>query len=350
MNDRAPPITPELEAQRQAYYARIDAHSMAPLWTRLKALVPQQPAPVGQPHRWRYAELRDHVLESASHISAREAERRVLILENPGLRGSSQITNTLYAGLQLIMPGEVAPAHRHTQSALRFIVEGQGAYTAVDGEKTLMRPGDFVITPSWAWHHHGHEASGPMVWLDGLDIPLVTYFNATFREDHGSTEAAVDRPLGDSLARYGSGLLPVGYRSGSLNSPVFNYPYERTREALHALTRGAAPDAHLGHLMRYVNPVDGGWAMPTMATMIRLLPRGFTGRPYRSTDAMIFVAVEGRGHLEIEGRRFDFEPHDVLVAPGWMRYTLHAEDDAVLFSYSDRVAQEKLGLFREWRG
>jgi gentisate 1,2-dioxygenase len=162
-------------------------------------------------------------------------------------------------------------------------------------------------------------------------------------------EAAVDRPIGDSLARYGSGLLPVGHESRTLNSPVFNYPYERTREALHALTRGAAPDPHLGHLMRYVNPVDGGWAMPTMATMIRLLPKGFESRGYRSTDGMIFVAVEGRGHLEVEGRRLDFEPHDVIVVPGWMGYTLHAHEDAVLFSYSDRVAQEKLGIFRELR-
>ena len=116
------------------------------------------------------------------------------------------------------MPGEVAPAHRHTQSALRFIVEGSGAYTAVDGEKTTMQPGDFVITPSWTFHHHGHEGTGPMVWLDGLDIPLVGFFNSTFREDHPRDEAELTRPEGDALARYGSGLLPVGYRSASLNS------------------------------------------------------------------------------------------------------------------------------------
>jgi gentisate 1,2-dioxygenase len=349
--DQSSKIDPGLQAQREAYYRRIDVQHMAPLWTRLKALVPAEPTPVGRAHRWSYAELRPHVLESATHISAREAERRVLILENPALRGSSQITNTLYAGLQLIMPGEVAPAHRHTQSALRFIIEGQDAYTAVGGEKTLMRPGDFVITPAWTWHHHGHEASGPMVWLDGLDIPMLMYFNSTFREDHELAEASVSRPIGDSLARYGSGLLPVGYRSDSLNSPVFNYPYERTREALFALSRGSDPDPHLGHLMRYVNPVDGGWAMPTMATMIRLLPRGFASRPYRSTDGMIFVAVEGRGHITVEGERLDFEPHDVVVVPGWMRYTLHTDhDEALLFSYSDRVAQEKLGIFREWRG
>ncbi len=340
---------PELEAERVAFYSRAETRSLAPLWTRLKALVPELPVPVGVAHRWAYADVRPYVLEAAEHISAKQAERRVMILENPGLRGSSQISGSLFAGLQLIMPGEVAPAHRHTQSALRFIVEGSGAYTAVEGEKTRMLPGDFVITPSWTWHHHGHEGSGPMIWLDGLDIPLVGFFNSTFREDHHHDEAPVTRPEGDALARYGSGLLPVGYRASSLNSPVFNYPYGRTIEALHALTRAGPPDAHLGHLMRYVNPQDGGWAMPTMATMIRLLPAGFASMPYRSSDSMIFIVVEGRGELRVGEQRFALLPHDVVVVPGWMAYTLHAAADLVLFSYSDRVAQEKLGFFREQR-
>jgi gentisate 1,2-dioxygenase len=340
---------PAIQPNREAFYGRADTQNLAPLWTRLKSLVPAEPAPIGVAHRWRYADVRPYVLESAEHISAAEAERRVLILENPGLRGSSQITHSLYAGLQLIMPGEVAPAHRHTQSALRFIIEGSGAYTAVDGEKTIMQPGDFVITPSWTWHHHGHEASGPMVWLDGLDIPMVAHFNATFREEHDTAEADLSRPAGDALARYGSGLLPVGHRAASLNSPVFNYPYARTREALHAVARAGEPDPYQGHLMRYANPLDGGWAMPTMATMIRLLPAGFATRPYRSTDGAVFVAVEGRGRIRVDEQNFDVSPHDLVVVPGWMAYTLHAFEDLVLFSYSDRAAQEKLGLFREQR-
>jgi gentisate 1,2-dioxygenase len=339
--------TRDLQSQREAFYERIDPQHLAPLWTRLKSLVPKEPTPVGVPCHWRYEAVRPYVLESAAHISAKEAERRVLILENPALKGSSQITNTLYAGLQLIMPGEVAPAHRHTQSALRFIVEGRGAYTAVEGEKTIMEPGDFVITPSWTWHHHGNESAEPMVWLDGLDIPMAMYFGATFREDHREDEAPVTRPVGDSLARYGSGLLPVGYARTSANSPVFNYPWSRTREALHALAKGGDPDPHAGHLMRYANPADGGWAMPTMATLVRLLPKGFATRPYRSSDGMVSIVVEGRGAVEIEGVRFELAPHDVFVVPGWMRYTLSAAEDLALFSYSDRAAQQKLGLFRE---
>jgi gentisate 1,2-dioxygenase len=339
----------DIQAQREQFYQRIDPQNMAPLWTRLKSLVPKEPTPTGVPYRWRYADVRPYVLESADHISAKEAERRVLILENPGLRGTSQVTSMLYAGLQLIMPGEVAPAHRHTQSALRFIVEGEGAFTAVEGEKTLMKPGDFVITPSWTWHHHGNESAKPMVWLDGLDIPMLLQFGSTFREDHRADEAPVTRPEGDALARYGSGLLPVGHSTASLNSPVFNYPYERTRQALHALNRAGAPDEHLGHLMRYVNPVDGGWAMPTMATMIRLLPKAFGTKPYRSSDGMISIVVEGRGSVQAGDERFDLSPHDVFVVPGWIPYSIEAAEDLVVFSFSDRVAQEKLGFFREQR-
>ena len=318
--------TRDTQAQREAFYKRIEPSHMAPLWTRLKALVPQSPTPVGVAHRWRYAEVRPFVLESAEHISAREAERRVLILENPGLRGTSQITSTLYAGLQLIMPGEVAPPHRHTQSALRFILEGSGAHTTVDGKKTIMEPGDFVITPSWTWHEHGHEAHGPMVWLDGLDIPMLAHFNSTFREDDAPREAPATPYQG-----------------------VINYPYARTRETLMALSRHGPPDAHLGHVMRYANPVDGGWAMPTIATMIRFLPAGFATRPYRSSDSMIFAGVEGRGFIEAGGQRFDVGPHDIAVIPGWMTYTLRAAEDWVLFSFSDRAAQEKLGFFRDER-
>jgi gentisate 1,2-dioxygenase len=341
--------TRDLQSQREAFYERIDPHHMAPLWTRLKSLVPEEPTPVGVAHHWRYADVRPYVLESAQHITAKEAERRVLILENPGLRGTSQVTSTLYAGLQLIMPGEVAPAHRHTQSALRFIVEGHGAYTAVEGEKTLMEPGDFVITPSWTWHHHGNESAEPMVWLDGLDIPLAMFFGSTFREDHREDEAPVTRPVGDSLARYGSGLLPLGPARTSLNSPVFSYPWSRTREALHRLGHGGEPDTHLGYAMRYANPADGGWAMPTMATLIRLLPAGFSTRRYRSSDSMVFIVVEGTGRVEVEDGWFDVEPRDVFVVPGWLRYAFQARTDLAIFSYSDRAAQEKLGLFREQR-
>ena len=158
--EHAPARTPE----RQAFYDKIAPANLAPLWEQLHSLVTPEPVSKVQPAIWHYRDVRPHLMQSGSLITAQEATRRVLMLMNPGLGGQASITGSLFAGLQLIMPGEVAPAHRHSQSALRFIIEGHGAYTAVDGERTLMEPGDFVITPSWTWHDHGNDTRG----ADGL--------------------------------------------------------------------------------------------------------------------------------------------------------------------------------------
>ena len=165
-----------------ALYAEMQPRSLYPLWEVLSALVTPQPRSPAQVHRWRYAEARDYLLRAGDLISAEQAERRVLIMENPGLPGSSSATSSLYAGLQLILPGEIAPCHRHAQCALRFVMEGEGAFTAVDGEKAVMRPFDLVLTPGWQWHDHGNTSAQPMIWLDGLDIPTVRHFDASFAE------------------------------------------------------------------------------------------------------------------------------------------------------------------------
>ncbi|MCW5730610.1 MAG: gentisate 1,2-dioxygenase [Alphaproteobacteria bacterium] len=336
--------------QRRAFYERMAPHHLAPLWEVLRGLITPEPRSDCRAALWRYDEVRPFLLESAEIISAREAERRVLVLENPGLPGQSRITTSLYAGLQLIMPGEVAPAHRHAQSALRFIVEGSGGFTAVDGEKTYMSPGDFVITPSWTWHDHGHEGEGPMIWLDGLDIPLVRALDCSFAEGYGEAAHPLTRPAGDSLARFGSGLLPVDYEPVSRTSPVFNYPYSRTREALEVMRRSKEWDPCHGLKVQYVNPASGDYAMPTIGAFMQLLPRGFGSEPYRSTDATVYSVVEGSGRTMIGEEILAWGPRDILVVPSWTRHWHQADTDAVLFSFSDRPVQKKLGLWREDRG
>jgi gentisate 1,2-dioxygenase len=248
------------------------------------------------------------------------------------------------------MPGEVAPAHRHTQSALRFILEGRGAYTAVDGERTVMEPGDFVITPSMAWHDHGNETSEPMFWLDGLDIPMVQFFDASFAEGLGEDQQPITRPSGDSYARYGHNLLPVDGKRASQTSPVFNYPYTRTREALESARKMDEWDACHGLKLRYSNPVTGDFAMPTIGTFAQLLPKGFKSARYRATDATVFAPIEGRGRSRIGDQTFEWGPRDLFVVPSWHWVTHEADEDAVLFSFSDRPVQQKLDLFREDRG
>lgn len=339
-------VTPE----RQEFYNTIDKEHMTPLWSVLGKLVTPEPVSQCQPHIWHYQDTRPYLMESGKLITASEAERRVLILENPGLRGQSKITTSLYAGLQLILPGEVAPSHRHTQSALRFIVEGSGAHTAVDGEKTIMQEGDFVITPSWTWHDHGNDSDEPMVWLDGLDIPVLQFFDASFAETLAEDEQPLSRPVGDSPARYGQGLLPVDFESKGHSSPIFNYPYDRTREALEKMRNMEEWDPCHGLKMRYVNPVDGGAAMPTIGTFMQLLPKHFQTSAYRSTDATVFVPVEGKGKVHIGSKTFAWGPRDVFIIPSWHSYRLEADKDAVLFSFSDRPIQQKLGFWRENRG
>ena len=336
--------------ERSAFYRAIDGENLSALWNNMAALITPEPRSGCQPFLWRFDAIRARMLEAGALITAKEAERRVLVLENPGLRGQSKVTTSLYAGVQLVLPGEVAPAHRHTQSALRFVLEGTGAHTAVGGEKTMMAPGDFVITPAMAWHDHGNASSEPMFWLDGLDIPVVQFFDASFAEGLDADEQPITRQTGDSLARFGRNLMPLGVSRKSKTSPIFNYPYAETRAALDTMQRQDEWDACHGLKLRYTNPVSGDYAMPTMGTFIQLLPKGFSTARYRSTDATVFTVVEGHGRTRIGDEVFEWGPRDLFVVPSWKWVSHEADDEAVLFSYSDRPIQEKLDLFREDRG
>ena len=338
---------PNVSAERQVLYSRMDKHNLAPLWEVLHNLIPNEPATPCQPALWKYKEARPNLMEAGKLITAKEAIRRVLVLENPGMRGESCITQSLYAGLQLILPGEIAPSHRHSQSALRFIVEGSGAYTAVDGERTTMKPGDFIITPSWTWHDHGNEGNEPVVWLDGLDIPIVALHDAQFAERYPAPVQPLVRTEGDCEARWGSNMAVLDHRHGTRTSPVFSYPYARSRAALAAVGAAGGIDAAHGVRMRYVNPVTGGWAMPTLGTWLQWLPAGFRGRPARSTDATVFCCVEGQGRVRVDGNALAWGPRDVFVVPSWQPRTLESDEESVLFCYSDRPVQEVLGLLRE---
>ena len=198
---------PEVSLERRAFYDRLGAKGATPLWEVLGNLITAEPRTSCLPALWRFEELRPLLLEAGELISAQEAERRVLVLENPGFAGASRITHSLYAGLQLVMPGEVTSLHRHTATAIRFIIEGEGGYTTVNGERAWMRPGDFILTPCWTSHEHGNPGGTPVVWLDGLDVPIVNLFDTSF-----------------------AGPVPPG----ELEPPPreFAYPYAENREAL----------------------------------------------------------------------------------------------------------------------
>ena len=322
---------------------------MTPLWEVLKDLVTAEPATHCIPALWKFKDVKQFMLEAGEVISAEEAERRVLVLENPGQAGKSRVTNSLFAGIQLILPGEIAEVHRHSASAIRFVLDGEGAYTAVEGEKTTMKHGDFIITANWARHDHGNPGKSPVMWLDVLDLPTVNHYEASFAEHFDQKMQSTAHEDGDSFDRYASGVLPDGAPAELNRSPVINYPYAKMRPILERLKKSGDIDKRHGARVRYANPINGGPVLPTMGANLALLPKGFKGEPYRSTDGTIFVCAEGQGTTTIDGKPFEWSVNDVFVVPPWKRYAHQAGKESVLFSISDKPAQEALGLWREGR-
>jgi len=345
-----PDRTHNIEAMRQDYYARIAKLGMTPLWTVLDSLISDEPVTRCAPAIWHFDDVKALVLESGGLITAEEAKRRVLILENPALRGESRVTNSLFAGIQMIMPGEIAPAHRHSASAIRFVLDGEGAYTAVDGEKAFMSPGDFVITANWAAHDHGNTSEKPMLWLDVLDVPAINFFETSFAEDFATPTQPTMRQDGDSLSFYASGVLPDGKMAKNLahdRTPVINYTYARTRPIIERVLHAGDIDKSHGARVRYANPITGGPVLPTMGAHLAMFPKNFRGESYRSTDGAIFACAEGCGTTTIGDQVLQWGPRDVFVVPPWKRYAHVTSEQSVLFSISDRPAQEALGIWRE---
>lgn len=331
------------------FHDALEAENLAPLWERMRALAPREPRSKAVPTHWKADRLRDHALTAGRLVTAEQAERRVVVLENPGLKGMSQITTSLYAGIQTILPGEVAPTHRHTASALRLIMEGEGAYTIVDGERVSMNPGDFIITPTWSLHDHGSDGDAPVIWLDGLDVPVINMLSTGFSEDEGNGRQVVTKPQGDSVARYASGLVPVSYTPKGVTSPIFWYPWSRTREALDAMRRTEEWDDAEGLRLAFTDPTTGRSPIATMGAFMQLLPASFKGTSLRSTDGTVYCVVEGRGQVRVGEEVWQVGPHDVFVVPSWAWHDFSASEDLVLFSFSDRPLQKQLGLWREQR-
>ena len=338
------------DAELEKLFEAIRPLSLAPLWTRYQQLLTPTPQGKACPYLWRYTELRPQLLRAGELVSTEEAERRVLMLLNPGLDGVAAITPTLFAGMQLILPGEIARAHRHTPAAIRVIVEGQGAYTAVDGERCMMDPGDLILTPSWSWHDHGNDTSEPMIWLDGLDLPLVGALDAIFTEHSAHEQNGVTKPDDLSTRLYHQpGLRPVATPTSQLASPLLNYKWTRTAAALAALPESmATPYDDL--LLDYTNPYTGGPVLPTMGCTAQRLRPGVRTQAHRHASSSVYLVIEGHGFSLIEGQRFDWQPGDVFVIPSWACHE-HANgshvEPAALFAFTDAPVMQALGLYRE---
>jgi len=340
--------TPEL----LDYYDRLDTLQAGALWTVANKIEPWQPKSSSVPTLWRYRDLRDHVLRSLDLVSPEKAGRRVIYLNNPGRTDVAACVGWLYSGLQVMNPGEVASSHAHSASALRFIMEGSGAYTVVDGHKMTLSANDFVLTPNGTWHEHGVSADGTAcIWQDGLDIPLVNALEANFYAVHKDLQQAVGYPVDDMTKTWGNpGLRPAGDGWGKPYSPLLKYEWAPTYAALERYSRATDGSAFDGVLMNYINPVTGGPVMQTIGAAMQMLRPGERTRAHRHTGSVVYQVAKGSGHSIIDGRRFDWTERDIFCVPSWAWHE-HANasdrEDACLFTFNDLPVMQALGLYRE---
>ena len=327
---------------------------LGPLWEKLGEMVTPEPAHQVMPFLWKWDTIKKHLLEAGELLGlGRQSERRVVYLQNPSLLKSGLVgysTNTLYVGVQLLLPGEVAPAHRHTQSAIRFIIEGDGAYTAVDGEKTYMERGDLILTPAWTWHDHGHEGTEPMIWMDGLDVGLVRNFAGSFFEPYRDDTFPSAGFANGSTYKYSTGALrPVSDRKRKgYPSPLLAYKWKTTKEALANLEK-LEPDVHDGYAMDYINPLTGGSADLRIGTTMQKLTPGMHTRAHRHVHSAVYHVLDGSGYTVIDGVKFEWAKGDFLILPpwSWHEHVNTGSSDAFLFSINDRPTLELLDLEEE---
>ena len=347
-------LSAELRAARESFYAQLPNLAMGALWNVLSSALTPEPRVQSVPHVWRWRDVRPQVLRSGELVTAEEAERRVLMLLNPALPPEQlKVVGNLYAGIQLILPGEIARTHHHTPNAIRFIIEGSGGYTTVSGEKGTMHRGDFLTTPIWSWHDHGNEGPEPVMWLDGLDLPFVAEQDAIFFEEFAWTSAGrevqpVSRQGEDSTYRWGANMRPTFEQPPSeLYSPVLNYPWQTTRASLHAL-RGEAASPFDGVILEYINPHTGGPVLPTLSAYLQLLRRDEHTLAHRHVASTVYQVAEGGGSSIIGGQQYDWSEGDTFVVPAWVWHEhASAQGEAVLFSYTNRPVLRAFGLERE---
>lgn len=340
--------TPELTA----YYEELDKFNAGPLWTVANKIEPWEPVSQSVPMIWRYLDLREHVLRSVELVTPEQAGRRVIYLRNPGREDVAAAVGWIYAGLQVMHAGELATSHRHSASAIRFIMEGSGAYTVVDGHKMTLGENDFVLTPNGTWHEHGVSEDGSTcIWQDGLDIPFVNAMEANFYQVHPDLQQAVGFEVDDMTKTWGNpGLSPGPGTWNKGYSPMFKYEWLPTYDALkkYASTTDGSPFD--GVLMEYINPVNSGPVMQTMGASMQMLRPGEHTRAHRHTGSFLYHVAKGKGHSVINGKRFDWQERDIFCVPSWAWHehvNASETDDACLFCLNDLPVMRALGLYRE---
>lgn len=340
--------TPELVK----YYQDLEQFEAGALWNVANKIEPWEPKSQSVPVLWRYEDLREYVLRSVQLVTPEQAGRRVIYLNNPGRRDVSAAVGWLYSGLQVMHPGEAASAHSHSSSALRFIMEGSGAYTVVDGQKMTLGANDFVLTPNGAWHEHGvSEEGSTCIWQDGLDIPFVNAMEAGFYAVHQDLQQAITHPVDEATHIWGNpGLKPMLHDWQKPYSPLLKYEWEPTYEALLRYSKVTDGSPFDGVIMDYINPLTGGPVMATIGASMQMLRPGEQTKAHRHTGSIIYQVAKGKGYSIINGKRFDWQERDIFCVPSWMFHehiNKSNSDDACLFSFHDLPVMRALNLYYE---
>lgn len=312
------------QEELEDYYAQLRAQHVTPAW--IGGGISIEPQSQAVPYVWHWRDLRPQAMRAAELVGTAQAERRVLRLTNPKLPGIA--SNTLVANIQIVMPGEIARAHRHSGAALRLIIEGRGGYTVVNGERVPMSPGDLVLTPNWSWHDHANDTDAPMIWLDGLDTPLVRMLEAGFYEEYHQERQDI---------------------GAAVNASEWHYPMSEMRAALQRLAAAHTGEAGDGIVLEYTNRRTGGPVMPTIACHMQLLRPGERTQARRRVCCTNYHVVEGAGYSVVGDQRLDWEDKDVFTVPNWTFYehVNTGERPAFLFSFSDAPVMKALSLYRD---
>ncbi|GMG38874.1 unnamed protein product [Aspergillus oryzae] len=280
-----------------------------PLWTQMTRLNPPEPNPTAVPFVWNREESPD-VGESCSRYVPPGMLWWVAGPVNDQV-DAPYTTDTLYAGLQLVMPNETAPAHRHTAFAMRYIIEGNGGFTAVHGRRIRMQKGDVILTPVWNYHDHGKDGSGPMIWLDGLDLPNFRHFPVHFVEHF-------------SKPRY-----PAEDVDTSASPIVF--PWNQMKERL--------------------DETEGNWATQRYLKADGREERldAATSSPRRQdTLSAVYHVITGEGHSEVGGQTLEWKAGDTFCVPSWYPYQHFADagETVYLYRFDDKPMITALGFYR----
>lgn len=333
-------------------YGDMKRASLTPLWQLEADIMPWQPKPKAVPWLWKWSGLFDIARRSGNLVPIeRGGDRRAIALSNPGLEGKPFATPTMWAAVQWLNGREVAPAHRHTAQAVRFIIDGKGAYSTVEGDKVYLERGDMVINPPWYWHDHGSDADGAAIWMDGLDIPLNLYLDASFFEPAARESQEVTAVLNETVLKYGVGQLRPAWESRALNySPISVYKWADTERALQNLASAEAWSPFDDVALEYTNPHTGAAVMDTMTCWIQMLRPGVRTKAHRQVNSSVYHVFEGHGSTIVDGVLFEWAQGDMFVIPSWAAHEhRNGSDDerAVLFSIQDTPVMTALGKYRE---